>query len=491
MSKPDAIVRQLVTGSLVSVLVSVLIGLLNYLTRRTLALNLPETSYGFFYSAFSFVMLFLAYLDLGLNSSGTILIARHDTHGQHEKARAVFSIIFFLKLAGGLAIGGILLAFAPLLSRHYFSHPDGLYGLMVLCAFIPANALCGTVVSTLDAYRQFLARNLFQAAKFGLIFLAVISFATRAPNTGPAVAYAAGATIMFVVGLLFLRWKHGLAIRLPSGQNVSQTWHETWHFGKWVAISTAGMTTMFYMDTLMLTCLQGLKSVALYNVALPVMQIMQSVMILPLIFMPIATQLWQHKHREELGGLITVVMEISILFLCFVAIGMACLRELIIRLLFAEKFLAAGNALVILCAAMAVLVLGHFLINTLNAMERQKDVARIVIIGAGVNIAANLVLIPWLDIEGAAAATLVSYLVIAFLGHRTMKSALDLKFRFLPLLPACIASIAILACLVAFRWEMSTTQAVTTCAAALGLLTVVCAVFNHDLVRRVLQYVKR
>lgn len=491
MNKPDAMVKQLVAGSLLSVLASVVIGVLNYLTRRTMALNLPDASYGFFYSAFAFVMLFLAYLDLGLNSSGTILIARHDTHGRHGRAQAVFSIIFLVKLGGGLAVAVLLVACAPWLIDWYFRYPPGILGFVILCAFIPANALCGTVISTLDAYRDFAARNLFQTLKFLLIFVAVSLFATSAPDSAPAAAFAACAAVMFLLGMLFIRWKHRLRVVWPRGGDFAATWRETWSFGKWVALSTAGMTTMFHMDTLMLTMLKGLKSVAMYNVALPIMQIMQSVMILPLIFMPVATQLWQHRHRDELRGLVQVVVEACILFLWFIAVAMTCLRGLAIKLLFAERFLPAATALAILCAAMAVLVLGHFLINTLNAMEQPRVVARMVSIGVLVNILANAVLIPGMGIAGAALATLASYLVIAVLAYRSLDAALEIRFKPRTVIPASLAG-ALLAGGAAF-WVPADNapRAILFAAAALSVLGIVCLVFNHRLAYRLIDYARR
>lgn len=488
MTKSDTIVRQLATGSVISVAASILIGLLNYLTRRTLALGLPETAYGFFYSAFSFVMLFLAYLDLGLNSSGTILMARHDTHGRHSRAQAVYSIVFFLKLVGGLSVGLVLALFAPFLVRQYFGYPEGLLGLVVLCLFIPANALCGTVVSTLDAYREFLARNVFQALKFGLILLAVLLFAKNHPNTGPAGAYAAGATCMFLVGMVYLWRRRALTPRMPDRDVVSSTWHETWQFGKWVAISTAGMTTMFYMDTLMLTPMRGLESVALYNVALPVMQIMQSVMVLPLIFMPVAAGLWQKREARALAGLIDLLVEACILFLCVVTVAMTCLRTVVIRILFSARFEEAGTALVILCAAMSVLVLGQFLIYTLNAMDRPRLVARIVGTGVLVNVLANATLIPMFDIEGAALATLVSYVLISALAYAGMRRELTLSFHFRSIMPACATTMGLLVLLIVFRPEITGIEAVIAGAVTVSVLCLVMLVFNRSLLRRLFRY---
>lgn len=68
--------KSFLRGSVVSMIGVVSMGIMNYLIRRTLALNLSEIDYGFFYSAFALVMIVMVFLDLGLTQSTVILMSK-------------------------------------------------------------------------------------------------------------------------------------------------------------------------------------------------------------------------------------------------------------------------------------------------------------------------------------------------------------------------------------------------------------------------------
>ena len=64
-----------ICGSAVSLLGTVLLGIVNYLTRRFLCCSLSIADYGTFYSAFALLAMVFGICDLGLTQSGTMLIA--------------------------------------------------------------------------------------------------------------------------------------------------------------------------------------------------------------------------------------------------------------------------------------------------------------------------------------------------------------------------------------------------------------------------------
>jgi O-antigen/teichoic acid export membrane protein len=70
----------------------------------------------------------------------------------------------------------------------------------------------------------------------------------------------------------------------------------------WVAVSTAGISSIYYLDTLCLTLLRSLDEVAIYNIALPLMQIAQCLMVFPVVFTPIAAEMWAKGDRHGSSG---------------------------------------------------------------------------------------------------------------------------------------------------------------------------------------------
>ena len=79
-------------GSAVTITGNVVVGLVNYLVRRTLALNLSSSDYGSFYGTFALISILLAVFDFGLTDAGSVLVAEEKS--RHSES---FSVVFRLK----------------------------------------------------------------------------------------------------------------------------------------------------------------------------------------------------------------------------------------------------------------------------------------------------------------------------------------------------------------------------------------------------------
>jgi len=207
------------------------------------------------------------------------------------------------------------------------------------------------------------------------------------------------------------------------------------------------------MDTIMLTWLTNLKEVALYNIALPIMQIFQSLIIFPTVFIPIASTLWQQGNKKQIGeltnGFITLIT-----FLCWgIFIFTMILGKDIITILFSTRYTDASTALVILCVGIAFFALSQFFIGTLNSIEKTKQSALIILVGLIINLTLNYILIPILGLNGAATATAISYFIVSIISyiqlrHNIPNLTLDIKRTIL----CCIAGLFCTACMLFFNY---------------------------------------
>ncbi len=418
----------LIRGMLLAVATAGITGVCGFLVRRRLALDLSTLEYGFFYSAFAFVMLFVAYVDLGLNSSGSILIATRLANDDRRAASSMYGIMLAVKGGIGLLVVGALAALAPGLLSGYFQYPAGFVPFLLLILLVPVRGLFGGTVSACDASQDYRARNFLQLAQAVLTFGVIVVGMRVLPSlTTAAGAYLAGPAIAFVGGLLWLVRRHRLVPACGFGAADRASLHEAWHFGKWVAVATAATMTMFNMDTVMLTYMRGLESVALYNIALPIVQVFQAVVMLPRLLAPVAARLWRQRQQTELRTMCLAVVELSnVVFWLAILTTMLFGRD-IITLLFDASFLPAAPTLVLLSAAMAVWVLAQFVLALLNATGQSRQPALIALVAVVVNIVANALLIGRFDIVGAAAATLISYLTVVGLGLWRLRPLLGVK----------------------------------------------------------------
>jgi stage V sporulation protein B len=403
-------------GALISFAGVLLAGIISYLIRRVLVLNLSSVEYGFFYSAFSFVSLGLAVVDLGLGKSGTVLMAKYTAQKKKGRVNLFFSIILQLKLLTGILLGLLIWFWAPYLLNDYFSFPDGLTTLLCLALFVPLQAVGGFVSSSLEAMQDFKARTAVQIIYYSSILGLILLFTSFLKTLAPALAYCGAATLVLVGGLFYLRARHDLHFDW-NYKRWFKVWPETWIYARWLTLSVIALATMNYIDTLMLTWLSDLNSVAGYQVALPIAQIARSLVFLPIIFMPIAADLWQ---RHQLLQIKNICNFVTLLMVFFAGAGFLLLlpfAEELISILFDRRYRWAYSTLIVLGSGMPILVVAQFYLNTLGGMESPGIAAFASLSGLVSNILFNFFLIPVYGALGAAIATILSFFVITLVAY--------------------------------------------------------------------------
>jgi len=396
-------------GSIISLFGTGCLGVLNYFVRRELALSLSLVDFGFIYSVMSLCNIFLAYLDMGLGQSATILISRALANKLRSLTNRYYLQIFTIKLLCALIVFVILGSTYKFWMIDFFKHSDATPFFILLSLIIIQAA--GTAPNALvTALKKFGLLN-FGQILVPLTILVIILFFNPLHNIKIyALAFPIAALVMFA----FLFTAMACKGYLPKARSFKEFLKigEIFHLSKWIAISTLGLTTMYYMDSLMLTWLDGLKAVGLYNVALPIMQIAQSLMVIPAVFLPIVAGMWTERKEQDIAAICGFISEITIYLLWPIAFSIILLAKYLIILLFSAKFTDAAPALMILFTGNILFSLANFYMGTLNAGKFAKLVAISIAIAAVVNIFLNYILIPYLSITGAAIATASSYLFI-------------------------------------------------------------------------------
>ena len=125
MKLPDHL-KLFISGTLISIIGNIVLGLINYLVRRVMAENLTQAEYGKFYGVFALISIIVAIFEFGVVNAGTVLIA------ENQPQRNMFfsflllfllwaSAVYFLLRAGD---GLSLLFFSMALLLRYFDSAD-------------------------------------------------------------------------------------------------------------------------------------------------------------------------------------------------------------------------------------------------------------------------------------------------------------------------------------------------------------------------------
>jgi O-antigen/teichoic acid export membrane protein len=403
--------KSFLRGSAVSILGVIVLGLLNFFIRRTLKLNLSTTDFGFIYSAFSLVMMILLFIDLGLGQSTTILISKKFVDKDIGEANKIFTVISVVKIVLALAAFVILALLSPYIARYFLKYPSSTTMLLAILLILPAQTLLSNVLNIMSARKAFFTRQILMNAK-ALIVLAGVLFGITAYGVKSWIYCFVGACLLVaVIGYLVIKT---YGISLISLRKIKfETFKHVLSFSSWIAVSTAGIYAMYYMDTICLTWLTNLDSVAMYNIALPLMRIAQSLFVFPLIFTPYVTEMWKKKDYSGIKRSCYIGSAIMLSTLpVFIFVGYYFAPD-IITFMFDKESIAAASSVTVLWVGMVFHSIAGFNMNALNAGGSQKTVAGMVCACVVVNFTLNVILIPQYSYFGAALATATTYILMA------------------------------------------------------------------------------
>ena len=175
-------------------------------------------------------------------------------------------------------------------------------------------------------------------------------------------------------------------------------------------------TLLFNMDSVMLTVLRGVEATAVYNIALPITQLLLSVLVFSSVFLPMTAEMLQAREFVRLKKYVNV-------FLFSTILGIPCIWLIcrwggifLITLFFDDKYAEqASQALPWLMCGYFLFSLGSFVSQILISMRELKPLLIISILTVVLNFSLNVFLICSASYTGAAIATCCSYLFFAII----------------------------------------------------------------------------
>ncbi len=209
-------------------------------------------------------------------------------------------------------------------------------------------------------------------------------------------------TTLIQVGLLFKK------LNLPKNNDYNFSYHQIFARSYPMALSAIAYFIMQSVDIIILTAYEGFESIAYYSVAVKLATVMAlALMSVNIVVAPKIAEIYSTNDFEKLNKLINdsariiFVISIPVLIILFV------FSDFMLGL-FGENYVLAREALLLLLGGQFFSSLCGPGAVYLNMTGKQKKLNTILILGLGINVILNLVLIPAYGIEGAAVATLIS-----------------------------------------------------------------------------------
>ena len=209
--------------------------------------------------------------------------------------------------------------------------------------------------------------------------------------------------------------------------------------------TTIATTIYVSADTTMLGWMTTNTVVGYYSVSAKIYKIVKQVLnSIVLVIIPRAASLVQNDG--EFRKLVSIAGNALILLLLPAMVGLFVLSPEIVYVIAGEEFIKATSSLRILSVALFFSVIGNLYANCiLIPLKKEKEVLKITIVSAIVNVGLNLFLIPVYGQNAAALTTLISEILVVvycmFVAKKQFNMSLELDLRSIVI--SCISSIAI------------------------------------------------
>lgn len=404
-------------------------GLIAFATRM-----LGVEGWGVFAYSLSFITIFYAFTDIGINT----FITRELSKDNKDKYRF---------LSAGLALKTGVLIFSFLLSFILIPHLSTKIGLstnmiLVIGLLNFSDSLRDFIISVNRALEK-MEREAFVKTinSITTVGLGVLLLTLSTNPFSLALAYAVGSILASVVTFFILLPELKKVSWGFSLQEISLIFNFSWPFIATTLFSTA----ISNIDSIMLGQMKDAHNLGLYAAAT---RLVQFLAIIPIFFgisiFPIMTKLDNDTiaARRVFEKIMTITLALGIP----IAVGGFLLRTELMTTLFGNDYANGGMTLGILLLSILAIFPNYILGNIIYIKGLQKKFIAVTLLGVLGNVILNFYLIPIYGAAGAAFSTFATQFLIMLVNWQRLKDFFE--FSIIPKLTNIISAVVIMVAVV-------------------------------------------
>jgi len=439
-----SLVKRSVKGIGAIAIATVLGIIIGYLTRLVLARTIGPEGLGLFYSAFSLMMFFTLFANMGIG----VAIVKYISEFSALKEKNNLDFTLFFSLSSRVILGGaVALIFASLgwyLENNFFKVPGSHYLVWIMAAVLFVSMMVRVQRNVFHGHQRMGLVGLSHLGEKTFFLIFVLAFAI----TGITVIYAGISLLLSMILVLLLsiipmvKFTGTKYLTIPWNNKLSKKLL-SFSMGAWFV--GMGNLVLGYIDTLMLTIFVPLSEVGIYNIVLPTIMAAAFIGVsIKSAFLPMASELFASKNYVSISEGARLIEKYSLFLLIPVLLLFLAFPVTILGLLFGHEFQSGALALQILAVGMVFLTLHSINESLLYGMGKPKLLSGLIGVAALFNIVLNLILIPIYGIEGAAITTTLSYFLMLIGGRYLVKKQVNLHMPYTNLLKYAVSGGAFL-----------------------------------------------
>jgi O-antigen/teichoic acid export membrane protein len=393
-------------------------GILGYILKIVVARVWGVEEYGLFSLGLTVCSLASVIALFGLPIGVTRFIAFYRGRKEPAHVRETYTVGLKTGATLSLIVGGTIFFLSRPISTGIFHEEQLSIMVRVFALSIPAVVVLRIFQSVLHGFEAMRQSAIIKSViREGLFLLFVVFLVlVNASIVSVAYAYLASLTAAGIVGYFAVKkYTSPLEMHKGGGERISIR-GKILFYSLPLIFTQVFLTIRYQIDKLMLGSMGNTELVGMYNSAVPTAKslLLISGLFTPILF-PVITKLYagEESSRDVIKTVFQTVNRWIFYIMFPLILFLIWFPDSILNVLFGPAFEQASYALGILTIGVFAFLISGAGGTLLNAIGRTKLILAIETIGMGVNILLNFLLIPLYGIEGAAYATLASFLVNA------------------------------------------------------------------------------
>ena len=376
---------------------------LGFLYTIYIARYLGAEGFGLLSFALAFTGVFSVCTDLGVTSLNTREIARTRSSAGEYLGHASVIRLFLVSITVTLII---------VVSNLVGYSQQTLTVVYLFSVYVGFTAFTGLFYSVFQGFEKMEYQAISLILNGVLMTAGVIVGVTQGFGViGFAVIYSLVAAVVFVYNLVACFRKC-----------VTPHTQLSWSFGKTMllealpfGLSAAFATVYYYVDSVILFSLKGDVAIGLYTA---IYKLVYTLSFFPNLYFaavfPVMSQLFVTSH-SRLQYVYERSLKLMVAIILPVAVGTTLLADKVVLLVYGSEYSSSVIILQVLVWGVFFSYLNWTPVTTLNAMNRQRTVTKVVFLSMVLNVGLNLLLIPPLSYVGASVVMVLTEFLIFIL----------------------------------------------------------------------------
>jgi len=372
--------------------------------------------YGIYSLTVFLIVFFYGISGLGIFEANSRFISFYRGKNDYKKVQGVIKTSFVLVGISSTLIAITLFFLSDFIAVTVFGINDLAIVMRIFVISVPLWAITKTIVSVFRGFESTKEKVYFTFISLQILkvifFISVIYLGLTLEYIFIGFLFAVLITFLIAMMYYYKNYKKFFKKDIDTDKS-NWCFKEMLSFSWPLIFSGLAWFLISGFDKIMLGILTSEVEVGYYNGATPIARhLIFFYTITVFIFQPIASKLYAQKNIQELKRYYQVLTK-WIFTLAFPFIMVLLLfPETIITLFYGSKYIIASQALQLMTIGIMIYLLLALSAEVITVLGKTKIILLFTLIGGGINIILNYLLIPLYGINGAAFATMTSFIII-------------------------------------------------------------------------------